>query len=579
MNNHHANKTKRRSAIIALLLTALIALPMVCAYAETPAVTSVHPGNFDIYDYFLDVYGLGADKAYKNGEEAYYYSTFFQKTINERGVTINNYHPFSTLLYEEFQYLLQSQYAADQGYYAVVFGGEWEANTQPVLENVNLVAGEIAAANNAYSEDSRGNQVKQDDAFINTIYNFDFKLNGGVEIEERLAEYGFTVPAEEYNSDIRADQVAYGSGDARRTVTNLYKTLYDTLNVAEGTFSSEKVTVLGGAELADAVAELEYIPSPSVVLLKKEDIGAGAVKNTVVGFIDASATDFTDAAQTDAFKADVKNLLGKATAGLREFDFFRYIWGTFTLDFTSEFTGLNYSAQFANLTDPNHIFETVSYAELVHILQQEGNYAIYFGGAWCPYSKGFLAPLNQIAKSYDVNKIYVYDPRIDGIGGNTMIRATETASGLYQRLYAYLMTYLGVDYNSFAFPSSHDYLSPKLGVTDEDILIAGKSLTKIGVPTLISYNRDNVDANGQPAHLSGTASTADTFSNIIIAATEPTKYGTQVTVAEPKEGVQYYAGVSYIEVFRTSIPGRREENNAIRFFDDFFEGRLTYVVK
>jgi hypothetical protein len=444
---------------------------------------------------------------------------------------------------------------------------------------VNLAAAEIAAANNEYTEGTNGALTKQDDAFINTIYNFDFKLNGGVEIEDRLAEYGFSIPANEYDSDIRVDQVAYGSGDARRTVTNLYKTLYDTLNVTAGTFSGEKVAVLGGAELTEAVAELEYIPSPSVVLLKKEDIGGGDVKNTVVGFIDASSTDFADAAQADAFKASVKDLLGKAPDGLKKFDFFRYIWGTFTLDFTSDFSGVSYSAQYANLTDPDHIFQTVSYSELVHILQQEGNYAIYFGGAWCPYSKGFLAPLNQIAKSYDVNRIYVYDPRIDGIGGNTMIRATETASGLYQRLYAYLLTYLGVDYNSFAFPSSHDYLSPKLGVADEDIIIAGRAVSKIGVPTLISYNRDNVDANGQPAHLSGTASTADTFSNIIIAATEPTKYGTQVTVAEPKEGVQYYQGVSYIEVFRTSIPGRREENNAIRFFDDFFEGRLTYTTK
>jgi hypothetical protein len=570
--------------LLALTLIAAMLIPAGGALAE--AAVSVHPGNFDIYDYFADAYGLDESKAYAPDGEPYYYSTFFQKTINERGVTVKSYHPFSTLLYEEFQYLLQSAYTADQGYYAIIFGGEWEANTAPTLENVNLTAAAIAAANNQYTQDNSGNPVKQDDAFINTIYSFDFKLNGGVEIEARLAEYGFPDAADEYDTDIRVDQTSYGSGEAKRTVTNLYKTLYDTLNVPDdvgGFISGQKVSVKGGEDLSVDIAELNAIPSPSVLLIRKEDVDpsdAVNVKNTVVDFIDASAIDFTDAAQAETFRNRVAELLlGKAEGGLKSFDFFRYIWGTYTADFTSSFTGQSYSVQYSNLNDPEHIFKTVSFAELARILRSEGNYAIYFGGAWCPYSRGFLAPLNQIAKSYDVNAIYVYDPRIDGIGGNTMIRASESGSGLYQRLYAYLMTYFGVDYNSYGFPSSHDYLSAKLGVPDEDIEIAGRKLTKIGVPTLIDYNKDNVDANGNPASVAGTASTADTLTNIAIAATEPFKYGVERVVAEPKEGVLYYGGASYVDVLRTSVPGRRQENNIIRFLDDFFEGKLTYELK
>ncbi len=567
----------------AVMLGAILFASLLPGAALAGSLTqSVHAGNFDVYDYFVDAYGLTAEKAYPADGEPYYYRTFFEKTINERGVTVPVYHPFQTLLYEEFQYLLQSQKEEDLGYYAIVFGGEWEAKTADVLDSVNQAAAAIAAAHTTYREDSNGKQVKDDDAFINAVYNFDFKLNGGVQIEARLAEYGFPTPAEEYDTDIRTDLTGYGSGDNRKTTTNLYKTLYDTLNVpsdAPAAFTSgNTVAVKGGAELSNEIASLNAISSPSVLLIRKELVG-DSVKNTVVDFLDAQTVDFTDAAAKQEFTAKVWDLLSKAPEGLQKFDFFRHIWGVINQDFVSTFNGQGYSVTYNNLTDPDHIFHTVTYPELVRILKSEGNYAIYFGGAWCPYSKGFLAPLNLIAKSYDVNAIYVYDPRIDGISGTTMIRAAESGSGLFQRLYANLMTYFGVDYNSFAFPSSHDTLSVKLGVADEDVEIAGRKLTKIGVPTLVGYNRDNVNEDGEPAPLFGTASTADTFGNIVTGSSEPVPYAAEYAPDEPKEGVLYYKDASYLEAFRLSVPGRREENNIIRFLDAFFEGQLTYKLK
>ncbi|HML45221.1 MAG TPA: hypothetical protein PKE04_00550, partial [Clostridia bacterium] len=588
---------KRSNRSVAYLASALVLSLLItsfggiAAFAESataqanPSVRSVHPGNFDVYDYFEDVYGLTADKAYEKDGTPYFYRSYLQKTVNERGLTRNVYHPYSTLLFEEFQYLLQSQNEGDLGYYAIVFGGEWEENTAAVLENVNLAAGALAEANNQYTTDKNGNQVKLDDQFVNTIYSFDFKLSGGLAIEERLEAYGFTPADSEYDTDIRADQTGYGSGEKRVTVTNLYKTLYDTLNVTDAApefVSGKTVSVKGGETLSTDVAELNFINSPSVLLIRKEDIDpsdAVEIKNTVVDYVDASAIDFTDASQAEAFRAKVGELLAKAPEGLQSFDFFRYIWGSFTQEFASSFTGQNLNIQYDNLTDPGHVFKTVTYRELVHILESDGNYALYFGGAWCPYSKGFLAPLNQVAKSYDVTAIYVYDPRIDGVGSNTMIRAAESGSGLFQRLYANLMTYFGVDYNSFSFPSSHDYLSNKLGIPDEDIEIAGKKLTKIGVPTFIGYNKDNLDLYGEPAAIVGTASTADTYANIVAESTEPFKYASERTVAEPKPEYLYYEHAAYVEVLRTSLSGRRQESNIIRFLDGFYEGKLTFAPK
>jgi len=549
----------------------------------------VVPGNFETYDYFADAYGLNAEKAYKFGDSntAYYYRNYSQRSVHPSNglADIRVYHPFSTLLYEEFQFLLQSDKAGDLGYYAIVFGGEWEPKTAAVLDAVNQSAAAIAYSKTT-AEDKNGK-----DSFINTIYNFDFKINGGLDIEKRLTGLGFTPhPSDdntvakggynEYNTDIRTDLTPYGNNDAKRTITNLYKTLYDTFNVPAnaGSFiSGQTVTVKGGANLDNIQGTYNYIKSPSVLLIKKENV-SGAVKNTIVDFIDASGVDFTDAAAVTGFKTAVTALLNKTdNQPLKKFDFFLYTWGSSTLEFTNTFNGKRYNVQYNNLSDTNHIFRTVSYRELIRILESDGHYPIYFGGQWCPFSRGFLAQLNQVGKAYGIREIYLFDPRLDGLNASTMIRDNESSTAaVYQRLYANLISYFGLDYNAYDFPSSHDYLSPKLGIADQDLTIGGKKITKIGVPGFLGYNKDNVDENGERTVIFGKGSWVDTFPNIIAETAEPTKYGVQ---RETVGGREYWTGVSYVDVARTSALGRRQENNIVRFLDAFYDGKLTYKVK
>lgn len=227
----------------------------------------------------------------------------------------------------------------------------------------------------------------------------------------------------------------------------------------------------------------------------------------------------------------------------------------------------------------------MTYAELVHILQSEGSYPIYFGGSWRHYSRGFLAPFNEIAKTYYVSEVYVFDPYIDGTSSTTNIRSSE-GSGLFTRLYANLITYFGIDYHSYGFPTEYDQLSnwfleqKEAGNAygfggDEDLVIAGQKITKIGVPTLIGYNKDNVNAQGAPATVFGSASTQAPFEDIVAAAEEPHK-GVTEPVAVDENGVAYYEHVNYLSVARGSLGGRIAEYNAIKFLDDFLDGRLTY---
>ncbi|MDR0856196.1 MAG: collagen-like protein, partial [Clostridiales bacterium] len=619
----------------------------------TAATASYLPGNFSKYDYFTDVYGLDKTAAYKipSGELAdkpFYFRTESIITTGSYGVSVPYYNPYQTLSYEQFTFLLETPLAEDLGYYAIAFGGEWEAKTKDFLTTVNLAASEVAyakaaPATTAYNRagtTGRPVPVGYKDAYINTIYNFDFKVNGGLEIEDRLLENGYAAnPAGEYDSDIRLDisvNGAYGSNTSRATITNLYAPLYSkldvTTNAAEpetsGFISGESVVVKSGASLTTTpdTSGLNLIKSPSLLIIKKT-LNGTAAKNTVVGFADASNVDFTKESEKLAFQAKAKTLLEKAPAdaaaattaglpaaavGFQTFDYFRYIFGSYTQGSgtgityarpgaipTNNFThqnGTKYNVQYNNLSDTSHVYKFVTYAELIHLFQTEGHYAFYFGGSWCHYSRGFLAPFNQFAKAYDVNQVYFFDPYIDGVSGNTSIRNSETVAALLPRLFANLLTYFDEDFQAGRFPSkAGDWLTGNLiesGLApagyDQDLTIGGKVITKMGVPSLFAYGKDNVDITGKPKPVIGFATRGDNFEDIVAEAEEPVSSGiyqghidnngvwvpSGAAGANPtylaawsstnlnnNKNVEFYSNVNYLQVVRTSASGRKAENN------------------
>ncbi|MDR1093371.1 MAG: hypothetical protein LBL66_04405 [Clostridiales bacterium] len=657
---------------------------------------SYYPGNFDYYDYYEDVYGLGLNSAYqfKTTDDAtetapYYYATKSHVTVNGRSYNRRLYNPFQTLAYEPFTFLLESSLERDLGYYAIVFGGEWESGTQSVLNTVNQAAAAFAADNTKSASGSTAGQRRagQGSTIFRAIYNFDFKVNGGLEIENRLKENGVeNNPLGEYDSDIRTDvsqNGAYGGSanndySARTSLTKLYVDLINgtstrpgfdvttnaTALAASGLTSGQTVSIKTGKDLSGTGATANLIKSPSVLLFKKW-IDGGTLKNTVVDFTDATATDFSAAKVTALLNkipltgaAATGAGLPSTATGLKKFDYFKYIFGTYTqgsstalayarpdavpaASFTNSTTGEKLNVQYDNLTDDNHIYKFVSYAELIHLLQSDGNFAFYFGGSWCHYSRGFLAPFNQLAKidQYTINEVYFFDPYIDGASSATNIRSSETAvnkdddtlgtTTFLSRLYANLLTYFDINWQSGGFPSTNDYLSNKFieqGLVaesyNEDLSIGGKRLTKIGVPTLIAYNKDNVDQNGDWKPIIGKASSGDTFEGIVGAAEEPHKGGVYVgTLAADGKlyfstnadyslddcvtdevidyltddfatayaalnanqkanltGTKFWKGVNYLGIVRTSTAGRSAENNILQLLYNFYEGHLTYKV-
>ena len=61
------------------------------------------------------------------------------------------------------------------------------------------------------------------------------------------------------------------------------------------------------------------------------------------------------------------------------------------------------------------VYQTVAnYAQLAHLLQNnDGYFLVMFGGPWCPNTQAVSRLTNEIAKKYGIDKIYMFDMRLD----------------------------------------------------------------------------------------------------------------------------------------------------------------------
>ncbi|MDR0595960.1 MAG: hypothetical protein LBG50_00245 [Clostridiales Family XIII bacterium] len=153
--------------------------------------------------------------------------------------------------------------------------------------------------------------------------------------------------------------------------------------------------------------------------------------------------------------------------------------------------------------------QTVTLPELFHIFESEGDYAIFLGGTWCPYTSPTDNIANTAAVTNGVRKVYQFDLRLDGatsatglktvfksgdteaedprINGNTVVEGSH--------LYGKLLDYLS---NLELEPGVVEYLYYPNGDTSKPVS-EKKAAKNIGVPFLFEYNKDNKAADGTAA--------------------------------------------------------------------------------
>lgn len=135
-------------------------------------------------------------------------------------------------------------------------------------------------------------------------------------------------------------------------------------------------------------------------------------------------------------------------------------------------------------SDKDFIVQPVTYTELTDILSSEGTYVILFGGAWCPNTRAAIKYINQYAKKYGADKVYLWDIRYDS---ETLdIRDTKSP---YAKLYVDLVNRYLKNIDA-TWKQTDNKAEHKVEYKDEQ---GTHTADKLQVPFLFVYNKDFED--------------------------------------------------------------------------------------
>ncbi|MGN1376948.1 MAG: hypothetical protein ACI4V6_01230 [Dorea sp.] len=149
------------------------------------------------------------------------------------------------------------------------------------------------------------------------------------------------------------------------------------------------------------------------------------------------------------------------------------------------------------------VYEDLTYAEFIDLLQKEGNYMIALAGSWCHNSRAMTPSLSKFAKEYGIDTIYTYDFDLDNKeDGNTFVRMTngsENAGVNYNYMYGeVIQQYLTNMDDWIEYPSSTKAAITYTNANGEDQTIA-----RAQQPIAFIYNKDNTVDNSGSGNESG----------------------------------------------------------------------------
>ncbi|WP_342563430.1 S-layer homology domain-containing protein [Paenibacillus sp. FSL R7-0345] len=420
-------------------------------------------------------------------------------------------HVFKTATYEDIVHLFESE-----GNYAVLVGGAWSEQTQAEIGFINEVAKEYG---------------------VSTVYNFDTRLDGdslNIADSSNKFAYKYVDLVSKYLKNL-----------------NLYDKNDPEHNVSYVTKDGQTVTA-------------NKIESPFLFIYNKNNVDANGNKAPVVAYLNESKSwsDFQtggalDTAKVSAYKAQVGKVLG-AVGTYNVIDESAYIKAAFNLNYEGENEG---KPTIFTEADGDLVFEHVTYHQLKLILASQGNYAILFGGSWCPNTQAIIKYINEYAKKHNIGKVYFFDTKLDaGVtvaesGNNSGTKGSanphnnnelqiRTTNHAYAKLYVDLvetyLTNIKTENNTAAKPSVISYVDAN-----------GNTITgdRLQVPYLFTYNKDNKDADGNSAPILGHVELMYSWENI-----QPT----------------------YVDTRNTTYPTGHRFNNTVKALNSIFS-RLEAV--
>lgn len=159
----------------------------------------------------------------------------------------------------------------------------------------------------------------------------------------------------------------------------------------------------------------------------------------------------------------------------------------------------------------NSVYEVITYAEFIDILKnlKEGDYNVFFGGAWCPNTQSIAKITSDLAKDYGIKRIFFFDPNLDGsasvyLNGQSVstgmnIRtsnqtegnaasATDASNMTFAGLYNYLLDTIAAGGQKYQSYWNVQWKSDMLGKGNRyQLFINGKVQTRMCVPNIMGF--------------------------------------------------------------------------------------------
>ena len=149
----------------------------------------------------------------------------------------------------------------------------------------------------------------------------------------------------------------------------------------------------------------------------------------------------------------------------------------------------------AFLDEKTDVYETIAnYEQFAWLLDHnDGYFAVFFGGTWCPNTQAIAMLTNDLAKDYGISKIYMFDPRLDN--GTKIDAASKTeVDGAETNVIVENSAYLASNLNTRNSDIAALTIASAKGILDDVKVTYAESATIDQLAQLILDNKTKVAA-------------------------------------------------------------------------------------
>lgn len=362
-------------------------------FAAIAAVAAIGTAGIYAGHSSADAFALTSSSVYQDAGKAYFESDY--KYLDDQDSV------FQSLTFEQAAYLFQQE-----GTYLILFGGSWCPNTTSIVDYVNYAAKE-AGVETVYTLDFRLDGTNSDTHIRETDGN---SANGaqynylyGELVSRYLTNLDDWV---EYSSD-RAAALTYTAADGTETTVGKVQVpflfLYNKDNTVHN-YEDKNDDRTIKTKPAEKDSEGNLKTYPIVYGFERMVYRKSGTKElyTSSGTQDESTLVSDYAEQLDgAIFSHIGNGDGQ------------YTLSTFS---DADYIRLSYNQKSGNeifSADQTVNIRTLTYKQLLWLLDRDGDYLLFFGGSWSNTSRELIGEINDYAVKNGVI-VYNFDFRLDG---------------------------------------------------------------------------------------------------------------------------------------------------------------------